>query len=438
VSGARVVVQPCSGAASQRFTWYSGGQLRVFGSLCLDAYGGQGRDGDPIVVFTCHGARNQQWAASTAGEIKGINAKCLDIWGGKGNAGNQVNLYACHGGLNQQWDNSVKVPEPSPPSVPSGTALFGVHNDVVMLGWSWQRDPALQRARALNAKIARGSLHWQNVEPQKGVRNWQVPDAGVNDLIAAGIEPLVTIWGSPSWANGVPTTTSQYWTYVPTDAARFRTWLDNYKLFVRDAVTRYKGKVRKWELWNEANEHWCWKPAPNVDLYVTWYNEVRQTIKSVDPSAQVALGGLTGLTVSGSQDISGKRFLEMVYDRGVRPDVVSIHPYAMKNQAPDVTLAWENNFTDIAKIRDVMVARGQGDAKIWITEWGWPVTAVSEQTQAEYVDKAHRMLVSLYPYVTVSTYFLDIDTQTYRYGLFAMDGRMRPAGARFRDFAATH
>jgi hypothetical protein len=85
-----------------------------------------------------------------------------------------------------------------------------------------------------------------------------------------------------------------------------------------------------------------------------------------------------------------------------------------------------------------MKSYGQGSRQIWATEWGWLVGGVSEATQAAYVEKALSMLATKYTYVTLSTYFLDIDTQQYRQGLFAIDGRMRPSGARFRDFAATH
>jgi ricin-type beta-trefoil lectin protein/glycosyl hydrolase family 39 (putative alpha-L-iduronidase) len=430
-AGARVAVRSCSGGSNQRFTWQSNGEIRVFGSLCLDAAGGQGKDGDPIMIWGCHGGANQKWSASAAGEIKGINGKCIDIYGGQARSGDPVVLWSCHGGLNQKWDN------PSSGGGSSGR-LFGVHNDVALLGWSWQRAPVITRAKAINARVARSSLLWNNIERQKGVRDWQVPDGGINDLVAAGIEPLMTIWGSPSWASGVSTSNSDYWKYVPTDNTGFRTWLDNYKAFVRDAVIRYKGKVKKWELWNEPNEHWCWKPAPDVDRYVTWYREIYQTIKSVDPSADVAMGGLTGLSAAGPQDITGKRFLEAVYARGVYPDIVAIHPYAMKQQAPDVTLQWENNFTDIEMIYNVMKAYGQGSRQIWATEWGWLVGGVSEATQAVYVQQALTMLTTKYTYVTLSTYFLDIDTPAYSQGLFAIDGRMRASGARFRDFAATH
>jgi hypothetical protein len=286
--------------------------------------------------------------------------------------------------------------------------------------------------------VSRNGLLWHKIEPRQGARDWSIPDAVVNELRASGIEPLFVAWGSPSWANGVSTSTPNYWLYVPTTDAAFRAWLDKYKAFIRDAALRYRGRVKRWELWNEENQVYCWKPVPNLDRYVQWYREIYATIKTVDPTNQVAVGGLTGLSVGGPQDITGKSFLQGLYSRGVRPDIVAIHPYAMKQQAPDVTLRWENNFTDIGMIHNVMVAAGQGSKPIWITEWGWSTARVSEATQAAYVQKAMQMLASTYTYVTLSTYFLDYDRSGYYSGLYTTNFRMKPAGAVFRDYIASH
>jgi hypothetical protein len=202
-----------------------------------------------------------------------------------------------------------------------------------------------------------------------------------------------------------------------------------------EAAMRYKGKVRKWELWNEQNETYFWKPTPNIDHYAQWYTAAYQAIKAVDPTAEVSLGGLAGL-VAGCC-ITGQSFLQGLYDRGIRPDIVAIHPYALKEQAPDVHLPWESNFDDIAAIRSLMVANGEGSKPIWATEWGWSSTTIGEVTQAAYVKKSLEMIASLYPYVTIATYFLDYDRGQYNHGLYDASFRMKPSGAAFRDFLLT-
>jgi hypothetical protein len=257
----------------------------------------------------------------------------------------------------------------------------------------------------------------------------------VDELTAAGIEPLFTVYGSPAWANGTSDDAKNYYLYVPTEPAAFALWLSEYTAFMHDAALRYRGRVKKWELWNEENQHFFWKPAPDLDRYARWYREIYRTIKEVDPEAQIALGGLTGLCCGPSGDYSGRAFLTGLYERGVYPEIVAIHPYAGRSQAPDETIAWENNFTDVGAIHDLMLSRDQHAAKLWITEWGWSTGNVSESTQAEYVERSLRMIATRYRYVSVAIYFLDHDRSSrYLEGLYDATFRLKPAGSRFRDF----
>lgn len=322
----------------------------------------------------------------------------------------------------------VTVEEQGADGGPQGQRLIGLHMDLHWDGNASRRAQAIQAARQVGAQVSRNSFLWHLIEPTRGNRNWSRMDAIVNDLRAAGLEPLFAFYGSPSWANG-----SGDYLYVPQSQSAFDAWVAEYAQFVRAAVARYKDRVKLWEIWNEQNEPYFWKPAPDVDKYIEFYNAIYAAIKAEDPTAQVAMGGLAGLCCSSG--IPGRTFLERMYARGVKPDIVNIHPYAMANQAPGVMLQGENSFGHIQTIRNVMLANGEGEKPIWVTEWGWATNKVSESVQAQYVERSLEMLVENYPYVTVATYFLDYDRPPeYYHGLFTEDFRMKPAGGRFRDF----
>ncbi|HEX5830271.1 MAG TPA: Ig-like domain-containing protein [Gemmatimonadaceae bacterium] len=324
------------------------------------------------------------------------------------------------------------VPAPTP--VPGGEQLYGLHMDLTWNdGASW-RAAAVGRAQAVGSRVSRNSFLWHRIEPVRGQKNWSTPDAVVREVRAAGMEPVFAIYGSPLWANGQASSVSDAYLYVPQDGAAFSRWVAEYAAFVREAVTRYRGQVTKWELWNEQNEHYFWKPAPNLDRYAEWYRAVYAAAKAADPSAQIAMGGMAGVAYSGAQDIAGRTFLAGLYQRGIYPDIVNIHPYPIQNQAPDVTIQFENNFTDIATIKAVMDQHGQGNKPMWVTEWGWNLGAVSEAQQATYVQRSLEMLASRYPYVTLATYFQDMDVGGYRYGLYRGDGSARPAATSFKNF----
>src|SRR4051812_195203 len=42
-AGSRVIVWSCNGQANEQFTWLSSGEVKVYGTMCLDASGGRGR-----------------------------------------------------------------------------------------------------------------------------------------------------------------------------------------------------------------------------------------------------------------------------------------------------------------------------------------------------------------------------------------------------------
>lgn len=434
----------CGDAGALKLALNGNGELRVGGtSLCLDIPGGRAVDGGSVMLYGCHGGSNQRWTKTAADEIRGMG-KCLDVNEGRNAAGAAIILYRCHNGINQKWDTksttSPPTPAPgdtatpAPTPVPGGEQLYGLHMDLTWNdGASW-RAAAVGRAQAVGSRVSRNSFLWHRIEPVRGQKNWSTPDAVVREVRAAGMEPVFAIYGSPLWANGQASSVSDAYLYVPQDGAAFSRWVAEYAAFVREAVTRYRGQVTKWELWNEQNEHYFWKPAPNLDRYAEWYRAVYAAAKAADPSAQIAMGGMAGVAYSGAQDIAGRTFLAGLYQRGIYPDIVNIHPYPIQNQAPDVTIQFENNFTDIATIKAVMDQHGQGNKPMWVTEWGWNLGAVSEAQQATYVQRSLEMLASRYPYVTLATYFQDMDVGGYRYGLYRGDGSARPAATSFKNF----
>jgi hypothetical protein len=314
----------------------------------------------------------------------------------------------------------------------SNTPEYGLHQDLTFDGYAWRRDQAIGLASSVHAQISRNSLLWAKIEPTQGALDWTIPDAVVQGLSAKRIEPLFVLYGSPSWVNGTDPATPDASLYVPPAGQSFEVWLDRYATFVRLAVQRYHGSVHKWEIWNEPNERYFWKPRPDVALYSRFYTRIRDTILRVDPGAQVAIGGLAGLCCS--VDIPGVSFLDQLLAQKIPIDIVAIHPYAGKGQSPDAHVASENNFDDIAMIRQHLVRAGK-PVPIWVTEWGWSSTAVGQAKQATYVGKSLDLLRTAYPYVTVATYFLDYDRgTTYQQGLFDSSFRPKPAAAAFSRF----
>jgi len=317
---------------------------------------------------------------------------------------------------------------------PAHALQLGLHMDLTFSDDMGVNARAVTLAKTVYARYSRNSFLWHRVEPEKGVRDWTQMDQIVDMLEKARIEPIMSVYGSPAWANGATGQEDQYWLLVPTDQARFAAWVEEYKDFMREAVKRYKGRVRKWELWNEENIADAWRPRADVGQYVRWYQAMREVIRAEEPEAEISLGGLGNLTFVGEGSLPGYQFLEKVYAAGVFPDIVAIHPYS--KVAPDQFKQWDNNFDDISLIHRIMESHGQSARPLWITEWGWSSAEIGEQGQAMYLKKSLEMLRSRFNYVSLAVYFLDWDRPPqYFFGLFTSEFISKPAAVVFAEQA---
>ena len=102
VPGRQLQVSGCDGGASQEFSYSPTGGFH-FGSLCVSAASGRGKDGEPVTLSSCDGSLRQQWNLTGAGEFRGIDGKCMDITGGIAVSGAKVILWPCRGATNQKW-----------------------------------------------------------------------------------------------------------------------------------------------------------------------------------------------------------------------------------------------------------------------------------------------------------------------------------------------
>jgi hypothetical protein len=152
-------------------------------------------------------------------------------------------------------------------------------------------------------------------------------------------------------------------------------------------ASRYAGKVAAYEVWNEPNYYRFWEPTPDAAAYTDLLKVAYTAIKKADPNAVVVGGVIAAAPDTGTQAIDSVRFVTEMYEAGAAGyfDALSFHPYstALFSQGGSVAgspLMMAN------QIHDVMAAYGDGNKKIWATEYGMPSAMVTEQGQAEYID----------------------------------------------------
>lgn len=268
---------------------------------------------------------------------------------------------------------------------------------------------ALQQASDAGIRMVRVSVPWGSVAPSQEPASWQpqdpadpnyswaAVDAAVTGTIEAGLTPLITVEGAPSWAQRCKLEGANAGRLCDPDPAKLAA-------FAAAAVSRYSGsfeglpRVRYWQGLNEANLSLFFNPQFKEGKPVSPYlfrklaNAFYFAVKSADPSDLVLAAGLGPLAVKhltiGPMDFA--RHLLCMRGRrnphpapgncegGVHFDIFDIHPYTTggpmhKGRADDVELG------DLGKLRTLIRAADRAgrikgrfrNTPIWITEFSW-------------------------------------------------------------------
>jgi alpha-galactosidase len=106
-AGANTVIQDCHTAASQQWTTWPNGEIRVFGDKCLDAYNQGTANGTRVISWSCNGQANQRWTVGSDGTVRNANGGlCLDVERSGTANGSRLVLWTCNGQANQRWARS--------------------------------------------------------------------------------------------------------------------------------------------------------------------------------------------------------------------------------------------------------------------------------------------------------------------------------------------
>ena len=166
--------------------------------------------------------------------------------------------------------------------------------------WRDDRASMLDEAVTPNAGIVRTTVYWSRIAPFRPASpsnpfdpayRWDDLDEFVRSAQFRGLETLLTIWGTPNWANG-----SKGPNYAPTR-------LSDITAFARALASRYSGRnpgfpyVRFYSVWNEPNLEQFLAPTFNGKgkpvspfTYARLYRAVYAGLKAGSPTAEVGIG----------------------------------------------------------------------------------------------------------------------------------------------------
>ena len=314
---------------------------------------------------------------------------------------------------------------------------YGVQDDAWLLYGPEAPAQRIQILKRLGVDVVRLTLRWDTVaqsrpadprDPDDPAYNWELYDSILQRLRTAHIAVLVSLWGTPEWANG-----GSKPNYVPRDSTSLGS-------FAYAASTKYPW-ITRWTIWNEPNVRLFLIPnSPRV--YVTrLLNPAYRALKSANPRNLVA-GGVTSprKTPSGVSPIAWIRGMRAAR---ARLDAYAQNPYPVRpGETPTSGGCWRCTEITMATLPKLIaeVKRGFGTrTRIWLTEYGYnskPPSkwlGVSNALQARYIGES-ALRAYLAARVDLLIHFLVRDEPNARRwtsGFYTSRGKVKPSFAAY-------
>jgi hypothetical protein len=322
----------------------------------------------------------------------------------------------------------------------------GFHDDP-SFRWVDDRTSRIQLSAEQGATIMRLLVQWNVAAARRPVDasdpfdpayNLSDVDEAVQTAQEQDEEVMLTISGTPSWANGGKTPNA-----MPTR-------LSDLTTFARALASRYSGRyqgypyVRFWSVWNEPNLTRFLTPQFNAAgksvapaNYAKLYAAAYAGIKAGNPLAKIAMGETSA---RGSDrptgirpDHSPGRFAELVAKANptLKFDAWAHHPYPSNpNDRPTQLVKWPNvSLMSLPRFeQNLNTWFHRKVTPIWITEYGHQTRppdslGIPWSTQSQYITQAIKVAKS-FPFVGMFIWFVyqDDPGQPLESGLYTQGG----------------
>jgi hypothetical protein len=302
-------------------------------------------------------------------------------------------------------------------------------------------------------------VRWSAVEVARGEYDWSQLDGIVGYAALMGIRVLLSVVTAPAWSRTAGDVDGP-----PDDSATFGA-------FLRTLAARYAGRAHAYEVWNEQNFAREWGGGRiNAGEYVELLKVAYTAIKEADPGALVISGALTP---TGFNDpnvaIDDVLYLQQMYayQDGVLKtvcDAIGAHAGGFNNPpddselvrtVPSTTFKGHPSFyfKRVEQLRETMVLSGDGEKKMWITEFGWSTENKArgyeygkdndDAAQGQYLVRAFQLgrqwgwVDGMFVWNLNFQQIVGPDDEKFPFGIVKPDGAPRPAYTMLK-FMAKH
>jgi hypothetical protein len=267
------------------------------------------------------------------------------------------------------------------PAVASPGAQFGIQDDAWLAYGPGTLDQRLTTLQNLGVGIVRFTLRFDQAAAQKppNPRSPEAYDWGpagdvLDGLHARGIPALVTLYGSPRWANGGASPA-----HLP------KTGFGNFAY----AASKRFPWVHLWTAWNEPNSRTFSVPV-SPSLYVrNVLNPAYAALHQASPANRVA-GGVTSprKTPTGMSPLA---YMQGMRAAHARLDAYAQNPYPVeRGETPTSTSCSACATFTMARLPQIraQVSRMFGAKPLWLTEYGYQTNPPDRLLGVSYAQQA--------------------------------------------------
>lgn len=301
---------------------------------------------------------------------------------------------------------------------------------------------APQKATEAGAAWTRVRFHWQQIWGDSA-DNWHAPisDEALAAELVAGREVVGLLIGTPDWVRDERLLPSGLW-LAPDDPGNL------WATFVRQAVSRYAGRIDHWIIWNEPDiweksapgHTWDGDVADFAQLQRVAYHAARQA----NPDAVLHLAAFTYFWDANFQR---EQYFERLLTELEQDPEAATHNYYFDVATAHLYFQPNLIYEIIVEFREIMAAHGL-QQPLWLVETNappvddpnWPVPeytlSVTLEEQAAFIPQALAAAlaagaerIAIYKLKDLES---DAGANPEPFGLLRADGSARPAFDSYR------
>ena len=313
----------------------------------------------------------------------------------------------------------------APVALASPAIRYGIQDDGWLASGPGTLAQRLGTLQQLGVDVVRFDLHWNEIAPtaDQSTWDWETPDAVLRGLRTHGIAPVVTLLGTPSWANA-----GRAANWAPSSGATFAA-------FARAAAARYSW-VRDWTIWNEPNTPIELRPTKAATYVRLLLNPAYAAIHAVNRGAIVA-GGVTAPRANRT-GVAPVAWLRGMHAAHARFDVYAHHPYpGNPHETPFGGGCHSCTSITMANLPVLLreLQRDYPGKHVWLTEYAYQTNppdrffGVSPARQAALIGEAALRAYELPRVDMLVHYIFQDDSQLggWQSGLVTAAGEAKPA-----------